>query len=310
MRLLRKSGDVPKRSLWQRIKDIAQMDVLTLAKGGVSAGSLEELEQLLLESDFGVPVTLRLVADVERSAQRGVVQTQDEFHDALAEGIREALRAGNSNPALVLSAAKPTVILVVGVNGAGKTTFIGKLAARLRSEGKRVMVAAGDTFRAGAVDQLRVWAERTGAEFVGGRAGADPAAVAFDAIDAAVARRTDVLIVDTAGRLHTSEGLMTELKKVARVITKRLPDAPHETLLVLDGTIGQNAVQQAKTFSAAVPVSGLVVTKLDGTAKGGVVVAVHEAIDVPVKFLGVGEQSDDLLPFDADEFAAELLGAE
>jgi fused signal recognition particle receptor len=155
-----------------------------------------------------------------------------------------------------------------------------------------------------------VWAERSGAEFVGATAGADPAAVAFDAIDSAVARGVDVLIVDTAGRLHTSEGLMTELKKVARVIAKRLPGAPHETLLVLDGTIGQNAVQQARTFAAAVPVSGLVVTKLDGTAKGGVVVAVHEAVDIPVKFVGVGEQSDDLLPFEAREFAGELLGAE
>jgi fused signal recognition particle receptor len=172
------------------------------------------------------------------------------------------------------------------------------------------MVAAGDTFRAGAVDQLRVWAERAGAEFVSARAGADPAAVAFDAIDAATARGVDVLLVDTAGRLHTSEGLMTELKKVARVITKRLPDAPHETLLVLDGTIGQNAVQQAKIFSAAVPVSGLVVTKLDGSARGGVVVAVHEAIDVPVKFIGVGEQQDDLVPFEAGEFARELLSGE
>jgi fused signal recognition particle receptor len=209
-----------------------------------------------------------------------------------------------------MAAAPPTVILVVGVNGAGKTTFIGKLAARFRREGKRVVVAAGDTFRAGAVDQLRVWAERVGAEFIGAVAGADPAAVAFDAIDAAVARRTDVLIIDTAGRLHTSEGLMTELKKVARVITKRMPEAPHETLLVLDGTIGQNAVQQAKQFAAAVPITGLVVTKLDGTARGGVVVAVHEALDVPVKFLGVGEASDDLLVFDAAEFAQEMLGEE
>lgn len=310
MRLLRKTGDVPKRSLWQRIKDVAMMDVLTLAKGGVSAGSLEDLEQLLLESDFGVPVTLRLVADVERSAQRGLVGTQDEFHNALAEGIRTALLTGNSNPALVMSAAKPTVILVVGVNGAGKTTFIGKLSKRFRKEGKRVMVAAGDTFRAGAIDQLRVWAERTNAEFVAAKPGADPAAVAFDAIDSAIARSADVLIVDTAGRLHTSEGLMDELKKVARVITKRLPGAPHETLLVLDGTIGQNAVQQAKQFSAAVPVTGLVVTKLDGTARGGVVVAVHEAIDAPVKFLGVGEGADDLESFDAAAFADELLSAE
>ena len=310
MRLLRKQGDVPKRSLWQRVKDIALMDVAVLARGGVSAGSLEELEQVLLESDFGVPVTLRLVEEVERRAQRGLVKTQPEFRAALAEGVDAALRAGKSDPRLVWPASAPMVILVVGVNGAGKTTFIGKLSERFRGERKRVMVAAGDTFRAGAIDQLRVWAERTGAEFISAKPGSDPAAVAYDAIDSAIARRADVLIVDTAGRLHTSEGLMDELKKVARVITKRLPGAPHETLLVLDGTIGQNAVQQAKTFSAAVPVSGLVVTKLDGTARGGVVVAVHEAIDVPVKFLGVGEAASDLLPFDPTEFSREMLSDE
>jgi fused signal recognition particle receptor len=310
MRILRKSGDLPKRSLWQKIKDVALTDVGVIVRGGVSAGSLERLEELLLEADFGVPTTLKLVAEVERRAQRGVVKSQDEFLEALREGITEALRAGNSDPALRLSSGPLTVILIVGINGAGKTTFIGKLSARLRDEGKRVMVAAGDTFRAGAVDQLRAWAERTGADFVSAKAGADPAAVAFDAIDAAIARGADVLLVDTAGRLHTSEGLMTELQKVARVIAKRLPDAPHETLLVLDGTIGQNAVQQAKVFAAAVPVSGLVVTKLDGTARGGVVVAVHEAIDVPVKFIGVGEQTEDILPFDASEFAEELLGDE
>jgi fused signal recognition particle receptor len=199
------------------------------------------------------------------------------------------------------------VVLVIGVNGAGKTTFIGKLAARYRAEGKRVLVGAGDTFRAGAVDQLKVWAQRSGAEFVGGKPNADPASVAFDAIDAAVTSGVDVAIIDTAGRLHTSDDLMTELKKVARVIAKRMPDAPHETLLVLDGTIGQNAIAQAKFFSAAVPVTGIVVTKLDGTAKGGVVVAVHEAIDVPVKFVGVGEAIDDLEAFDAATFAHELL---
>ena len=310
MRLLRKSGDIPKRSLWERIKDIAMMDVGVISRGGVTPGSLEQLEQLLLEADFGVPVTLRLVEEVERRAERGLVRTQDEFQKALAEGITTALEAGKSNPRLIMSPTAPTVILVVGVNGAGKTTFIGKLAARFRAEKKRVMVAAGDTFRAGAIDQLRVWATRSGAEFVGAAAGSDPASVAFDAIDAAIARGVDVLIVDTAGRLHTSEGLMDELKKVARVVTKRLPGAPHETLLVLDGTIGQNAVQQAKTFAAAVPVSGLVVTKLDGTARGGVVVAVHEAIDVPVKFLGVGEQVNDLEPFEATAFARELLSGE
>jgi fused signal recognition particle receptor len=307
MRLLRKSGDLPKRSLWQKIKDVALMDVAVLAKGGVSAGSLEELEQLLLEADFGVPVTLRLVEEVERRAKRGLVKTQNEFRQALADGIDEALRAGRNDPTLALSATAPTVILIVGVNGAGKTTFIGKLASQFTREKKCVMVAAGDTFRAGAIDQLKVWADRAGAEFVGAKTGADPAAVAFDAIDAAVARNADVLIVDTAGRLHTSEGLMEELRKVARVIAKRLPGAPHETLLVLDGTIGQNAVQQAKIFAGAVPVTGLVVTKLDGTARGGVVVAVHEAIDVPVKFLGIGEGADDLVPFDATEFAQDLM---
>jgi fused signal recognition particle receptor len=310
MRLLRKSGDVPKRSLWQRIKDVALMDVAVLARGGVSPGSLEQLEQLLLEADFGVPVTLRLVAEVERKAMRGFVKTQDQFQEALAEGIEASLRAGNSDPSLVMAPSPPTVIAVVGVNGAGKTTFIGKLSQRFKNEKKRVMVAAGDTFRAGAVDQLRVWAERTGAEFHGAKAGADPGAVAFDAIDSAINRGVDVLIVDTAGRLHTSEGLMDELKKVVRVIAKRLPGAPHETLLVLDGTIGQNAVQQAKIFSSAVPITGLVVTKLDGTARGGVVIAVHEAIDAPVKFLGVGESAADLLTFDPADFARDLLSEE
>jgi len=307
MRLLRKSGDVPKRSLWQRIKDIAVMDVGVLARGGVREGSLEQLEQLLLEADFGVPVTLRLVEKVELLAQQGLVRTETEFVGAVRGGVAEALQAGRSDPTLARVGTRPMVVLVVGVNGAGKTTFIGKLAERFRREGKRVLVAAGDTFRAGAIDQLRVWADRTGADFVGGRPGGDPAAVAFDAIDAGVTRNADVVIVDTAGRLHTSEGLMTELKKVARVIAKRLPEAPHETLLVLDGTIGQNAVAQARTFAAAVPVTGLVVTKLDGTARGGVVVAVHEAIDVPVKFLGVGEGAGDLVPFDAVAYATDLF---
>jgi fused signal recognition particle receptor len=180
----------------------------------------------------------------------------------------------------------------------------------LRRQGKRVVIGAADTFRAGAIDQLRVWADRAGVDFVGGRPGGDPAAVAFDAIDAAVTRGADVVVIDTAGRLHTSGGLMDELKKVARVIAKRLPGAPHESLLVLDGTIGQNALAQAKTFSEAVPVTGLVLTKLDGTARGGIVVAVHEAIDAPVKFLGVGEDIEDLVPFDATEFSRELLASE
>jgi fused signal recognition particle receptor len=307
MARLFKKSDAPKRSLWARVKDIALLDVGVIVRGGVSEGSLESLEELLLESDFGVPVTMRLVEEVRRRAAKGEVKSDEDFRRALSEGIEASLRAGQSNPELIWNTTKPTVILVVGINGAGKTTFIGKLADRLKREKKNVALAAGDTFRAGAIDQLRVWAERAKVDFIGAKQGADPASVAFDAIDAAVARDIDVLIVDTAGRLHTSDGLMEELKKVARVVAKRMPGAPHETLLVLDGTIGQNAVQQAKVFASAVPITGLVVTKLDGTARGGVVVAVHEAINVPVKFIGTGETLEDLEVFDPGEFAVDLV---
>lgn len=309
-RLIRRAGDVPKRSLWQRIKDAAMADVAVMTRPGAVRGvegSLERLEEVLLEADFGVSTTLRMVGEVEQLARRGALRTEGEYLAALQKGVASALQSGNADPALRLAPNAPTVIVVIGVNGAGKTTFIGKLAALLKREGKGVLLAAGDTFRAGAIDQLRLWAERVGVEFVGGSPGGDAAAVAFDAIDAAVSRGLDVVIVDTAGRLHTSGNLMDELKKVVRVIQRRLPDAPHEMLLVLDGAIGQNAIAQAKTFAAAVPVTGLVVTKVDGTAKGGIVVAVHEAIDVPVKFIGVGEKVDDLERFNASEFAAELL---
>jgi fused signal recognition particle receptor len=294
-------------SLWQRLKDVALTDVRVIARGGVDAGSLARLEALLLEADFGVGVATRLVRDIERRATRGEIRSHEDFERALRDGVEAALRSGRSDPRLAFAAVPPTVILVLGVNGAGKTTFIGKLAARLRGEGKRVLVAAGDTFRAGAIDQLRLWAERAGADFVSGSPGGDPAAVAFSAIDAGVVRGADVVIIDTAGRLHTSEDLMEELRKVARVIAKRLPGAPHEALLVLDGTIGQNAIAQATTFAASVPLTGLVITKLDGTARGGVVVAVHEALDVPVKFVGVGESAEHLLAFDAAAYARRLL---
>ncbi len=307
-RLFRKKDDVPKRSLWQRVKDLVRTDVTVLFKG-VDEGSLEALETLLIESDFGVPTSLALVAEVERLAKRGEVKTEGEFRDALAKSVEGALRAGNADPALNMAASGPTVLLVIGVNGAGKTTFIGKLSAEFQKQGKRVLLGAADTFRAGAIDQLRVWAERAGVDFVGGMPGADPASVAFDAVDAGITRAVDLIIIDTAGRLHTSDDLMTELRKIHRVIKKRLPDAPHEVLLVLDGTIGQNALAQARTFTAAVPVTGVVVTKLDGTAKGGIVVAVHEALNVPIKYVGVGEQIGDLAPFDAGEYARELVEA-
>jgi fused signal recognition particle receptor len=306
-RILRRAGDVPTRSLWTRIRDVALTDVTAIARAGSIQGSLEKLEEVLLEADFGVPTTMRLVSEIEGQAKRGFIKTQDQFLQALETGIEASLRAGNSDPGVIRADSGPTVILVVGVNGAGKTTFIGKLSDFLKANKMSVLVGAGDTFRAGAIDQLRTWAQRTGADFVGGNAGSDPAAVAFDAVDAGISRSKDVVIVDTAGRLHTSGSLMDEMKKINRVIGKRLPGAPHETLLVLDGTIGQNAVAQARTFAEAIPVTGLVVTKVDGTARGGIVLAVHDALNVPVKFIGIGEQATDLEAFDPKSFAREVL---
>jgi fused signal recognition particle receptor len=306
-RILRKETDAPKRSLWQRIVDIAMLDVTTLARGGSIAGSLEKLEEVLIEADFGVATSMRLVEDVERKAKRGEVRSQEDFLRALEDGVATALGADGDDTSVHFAQAAPTVILVIGVNGAGKTTFIGKLAALMQARGKSVLVGAADTFRAGAVDQLQRWAERSGAGFIGARAGSDPASVAFNAIDAGVTRGSDVVVIDTAGRLHTSSGLMDELKKIHRVIAKRIPGAPHETLLVLDATIGQNALAQARTFASAVPVTGLVMTKLDGTAKGGIVLAVREAINVPVKFIGTGETMADIEPFNPIAFAAELV---
>ena len=306
-RIVRRAGDVPTRSLWTKIKDVALTDVTAVARAGAIQGSLEKLEEVLLEADFGVPTTMRLVAQIESEARRGLIKTQDQFLGTLRTAIETSLRSGNSDPRIIQAKSPPTVILVVGVNGAGKTTFIGKFSDLLKRNRMAVLVGAADTFRAGAIDQLRSWAERSGADFVGGNAGSDPASVAFDAVDAAVNRNKDVVIVDTAGRLHTSGSLMEEMKKIDRVIGKRLPSAPHETLLVLDGTIGQNAVMQAKTFADAIPITGLVVTKIDGTAKGGIVLAVHEALDVPVKFISMGEKVSDLVEFDPAEFAREVL---
>jgi fused signal recognition particle receptor len=306
-RIVRRAGDVPTRSLWTRIRDVALTDVTAVARAGAIEGSLEKLEEVLLEADFGVPTTMRLVAEIESDARRGLIKTQDQFLGALRTAIETSLRSGNSDPRIIQAKSAPTVILVVGVNGAGKTTFIGKFSDLLKRNKMSALVGAADTFRAGAIDQLRNWAERSGADFVGGNAGSDPASVAFDAVEAGVNRNKDVVIVDTAGRLHTSGSLMDEMKKINRVIGKRLPSAPHETLLVLDGTIGQNAVMQAKTFAEAIPVTGLVVTKIDGTAKGGIVLAVHEALDVPVKFVGMGEKVTDLVEFDPTEFAREVL---
>jgi fused signal recognition particle receptor len=306
-RILRRADDVPRRSLWQRLIDVAMTDVSAIARGGEIQGSLEKLEEVLIEADFGVATSMRLVEDVERKARRGTLRTEQDFRTALEDGVATSLGADGDDTSVHFAPQKPTVILVIGVNGAGKTTFIGKLCALMAARGKRALVGAADTFRAGAIDQVRTWAERAGAEFVGSKPGADPASVAFDAVDAGVTRGIDVVVIDTAGRLHTSSGLMEELKKIHRVIGKRVAGAPHETLLVLDATIGQNAIAQARTFAEAIPITGLVMTKLDGTAKGGIVLAVREAIGVPVKFIGTGETMADIEPFNAVAFARELV---
>ncbi len=299
-----------RRSLWQKIRDVALTDVNVLVRGGVDEGSLERLEELLLASDFGVPATLRLVDQVEDLSRQGKARTEGEFLDAVEREITTILRSDGADPSLRFAAGEgPTVYLVVGVNGVGKTTTIGKLAHRLKREGHRVLLAAGDTFRAGAIDQLRLWAERAGADFVGARPGADPASVAFDAIDAARSRGADVVILDTAGRLHTQSDLMAELEKMQRVVARKVEDAPHETLLVLDATTGQNAVSQVRIFSGMLPLSGLVLAKLDSTARGGIVIALKEQFGIPVKLIGTGEAIDELEPFDPERFAQDVLTA-
>ena len=289
-----------KKGLWRRVVDLALTDVRVLA-GGMDHESLETLEERLLAADFGVPATLRLVDRVEDAARKGKVRGPQGLRDALREEVGRIL-APARDAVLAAADAPPTVYLIVGVNGVGKTTSVAKLAHYLRSEGRSVMVAAADTYRAGAVEQLAVWAERVGAEFVRGQQGGDPAAVAFDAIDAAQARGTDVLLIDTAGRLHTNRGLMEELHKVDRVVRKRLPGAPQETLLVLDATVGQNAVRQLAAFREVVDVSGIILAKLDSSARGGIVVPLQEEFGVPVKLVGVGEGLGDLETFDPDAF--------
>ena len=296
------------KGLWQRIKDVALTDVTVIARGGLDAGSLEKLEELLLTSDFGVSASLRLVDAVEKLARAGKIRTEDDFEQALAREIAAIMTRGDDARALHYApAGTPTVFVMVGVNGVGKTTTIGKLAHRLKREGRSPLLAAADTFRAGAIDQLRIWAERADAGFVGAQPGADPAAVAFDAIDAAYARGHDVVIVDTAGRLHTQNDLMTEIAKVQRVIARRLEGAPHETLLVLDATVGQNAIAQTRTFSQALPLTGLVLAKLDSSAKGGVVVALQQEFELPVKLVGTGERMEQLETFDAEQFAQAVV---
>ena len=257
----------------------------------------------MLTGDLGPKTTTYLMKEIRRGVTEGIINNTNEVMPFMEERITEILGAQEE----VLELHKPEVILVVGVNGVGKTTTIAKLAHYYAEQGKKVIIAAGDTFRAAASEQLSIWADRVGVSIVKHKEGADPAAVVFDACASALAKEADLVIVDTAGRLHTKVNLMEELKKIGRVADKQIPGAPHQTLLVLDGTTGQNAVSQAKLFGEAVPVTGIVVTKLDGTAKGGVVISIKEELGVPVRWIGVGEQMDDLRPFNAKEFANALF---
>ena len=275
-----------------------------LFAGELNDDFYDELEETLILSDMGVDTTLRAVEELRERVKAEKIRDMDSARACLRAVLTEMLQVGD--PALKLDTA-PSVALFIGVNGVGKTTTIGKLAARLKGEGKRVLMAAGDTFRAAAADQLEIWSQRAGVELVRQHEGADPAAVVYDALTAARARHTDVVLVDTAGRLHNKQNLMNELNKISRVIDRELPGCDRETLLVLDATTGQNGLIQARQFKEAAGITGIVLTKLDGSAKGGIVIAIAQELQVPVKFIGVGESVDDLMPFEAEEFVNALI---
>ncbi len=274
-------------------------------KRGIDAKVLEEIEALLLEADMGVKPVEKVIQDLKDAWKAKEIEDTSQIPDFIKNRLKEALRRWDVE--LNLSPTPPTVIMVTGVNGVGKTTSIAKLANMFIKEGKKVMLAASDTFRAAAVDQLDIWSKRIGADIVKHQHGADPAAVTFDALEASIARGIDILIVDTAGRLHTYENLMNELGKIGRVISKKISEAPHEVLLVLDATTGQNAIVQAKMFKRAIGVTGIFLAKLDGTAKGGVVLGMEDEVDIPVKFVGLGEKPDDIERFDPDVFVDALF---
>jgi fused signal recognition particle receptor len=282
-------------------------------KSTVDEEVLDNLEEALVGADVGIETTLRIIDRVEKRVAKEKYFTQQELNQLLQQEIQEILlESSNSNSYDFKSdlPVKPYIILVVGVNGVGKTTTIGKLAYNFKNAGKEVLLGAADTFRAAAVDQLTIWSERTGVPIVKQAMGSDPAAVAFDTVQSAISRGSDVVLIDTAGRLHNKLHLMDELSKIKRVIQKTIPDAPHEVLLVLDGSTGQNALEQARHFTAATEVSALAITKLDGTAKGGVVLAIADQFKIPVKFIGVGEQATDLLVFDKYSFVNSLFSLE
>jgi fused signal recognition particle receptor len=284
------------------------LDKIEDAVGGrkeIDAEVLEELEYALITADIGARTTSEILERIRQQVERHLVGDAAELKHLIRQHLLEILEA--TERPLPRVTEPPAVILVVGVNGAGKTTSIGKLTRRLQSEGRSVLLCAADTFRAAAIEQLEVWAQRTGADLIRQQPGSDPSAVAFDAVQAAKARKMDYVIIDTAGRLHTKTNLMAELEKMQRTISRVVPKAPHEVLLVLDATTGQNGLEQARKFTETIAVTGIILTKLDGTAKGGVVVAISRELNLPIRYVGVGEQIDDLLPFDPAQFVASLF---
>jgi fused signal recognition particle receptor len=293
------------RESLRKTRQALQSEIQATLFEDLSDETWERLEEALIYADVGAQTTAKVVAQLEREASENKLSGGQALSDRLVELLTEIAQTGEDKIDL---RAAPTVILVAGVNGTGKTTTVGKLAWHLSRElGRSVILAAGDTFRAAGVEQLEVWAERAGVGFVKGRPDADPGSVAYDAVGTAIREGADVLIVDTAGRLHTQDDLMAELAKVRRVIAKQIPEAPHETLLTVDATTGQNGLRQARLFSESVDVTGLALTKLDGTAKGGIALAIASELGIPVKLIGVGEQLEDLRPFDAAEFARALV---
>ena len=310
-------GGERKRRLFSRLRDglattraILHTDIGDLLRGRrrIDEALLDDLETRLLAADVGVEATTRIIDDLSARVKRRELADADTLVATLRDQLG-AILAHAQAPVRAAAPGRPQVILMVGVNGAGKTTTIGKLARRLQDEGNSVLLAAGDTFRAAAVEQLQTWGQRNGVGVIAQHSGADSASVIFDALQAASARQVDVLIADTAGRLHTKTNLMDELSKIARVLKKLDPEAPHEVLLVVDATTGQNAVNQALRFHAAVPLTGIVLNKMDGTAKGGVLFAIAERLRVPIRFIGIGEAIDDLRPFVAEEFLEALFGS-
>ena len=286
---------------------VEKIDRLFLGKKTIDQDVLDELETLLFEADLGVKTSTQLIEGVRQGLKRGELKEPDKVKGFIKEEITRILHAGEKPLTIDFSRTKPFVIMVVGVNGVGKTTTIGKIASQYASQRRKILIGAADTFRAAAVEQLEIWANRVWADFIKQSEGSDPAAVAFDSVKAAQSRGTDLVFIDTAGRLHTKVNLMEEMKKLKRIVGRECPGSPHEVLLVLDATTGQNAISQAKLFHEAIGVTGIALTKLDGTAKGGIIVGITEELQLPIRYVGVGEGIDDLKEFRASEFVEALF---